>query len=421
MKIIHCNSADCGGGAARAMMRLHSALDGAGIETRVRVRIKASENANIIGPADRMGKALGLVRPAFGRVLENLLGVTEGPYRSFNLLPSGLARELNSSDADLVHLHWLGDECMSIADIGAIRKPVVWTLHDMWAFCGSEHLADDGPDARWRNGYSGAASGSMSTSIDLDRLVWKRKRKYWKAARQVIAPSHWLAACARGSALMADWPIDVIPNVLPTDIFRPLDRSACRQLIGIADAVPLVMFSAHNAIDDRNKGWDLLEPALQSAAAMVPGLECVIVGAERPTAFREPRFPIHWLGRIHDERLLPVIYGAADVVAVPSRCENLPQVATEAQACGRPVVAFATSGLNDVVADGVTGHLATPYSSAELGAAISSLLGDRAKALAFSLAATERANELWSPSAVIPKMLQIYGNVLQRHARGMPG
>lgn len=418
MKIIHCNSTDSGGGAARAMMRLHDALDREGIDTRVRVRIKAGENAKVIGPADRLNKALGLVRPAFGRVLEKLLGVTEGPYRSYNLLPSRLARELNAADADLVHLHWLGDEFMSIADIGAIRKPVLWTLHDMWAFCGAEHLADDGPGARWRNGYAATASGSTSRSIDMDRLVWKRKRKYWQTARQLIAPSHWLASCVRGSALMADWPIEVIPNVLPIDIFRPLDRSACRRILGLADSVPLVMFSAHNAIDDRNKGWDLLEAALHAAVARTPELECVIVGAEKPMAFREPRFPIHWLGRVHDERMLPVIYGAADVVAVPSRCENLPQVATEAQACGRPVVAFATSGLNDVVVDGSTGYLVSPFSAGELGGAISSLLDDRAKAAAFSAAATGRANGLWSASAVVPKILKIYNEVLQCHARG---
>jgi glycosyltransferase involved in cell wall biosynthesis len=108
------------------------------------------------------------------------------------------------------------------------------------------------------------------------------------------------------------------------------------------------------------------------------------------------------------------------VVAVPSRCENLPQVATEAQACGRPVVAFATSGLGDVVADGVTGYLARPYVSADLGAAISSLLNDRLKASAFSLAASERANELWSAAAVIPKILKVYEKALQSHARGRP-
>lgn len=420
MKLIHCNSTDCGGGAARAMMRLHNALDREGVETRVRVRIKSGENAKVIGPAGRLDKALGLVRPAFGRVLEKVVGATESTYRSYNLLPSRLARELNASDADLVHLHWLGDECMSIADIGAIRKPVVWTLHDMWAFCGAEHLADDGPGARWRKGYSAKASGSTLTSIDMDRLVWKLKSKYWQETRQVIAPSLWLASCARSSALMAGWPIEVIPNLLPTDIFRPLDRSACRRMLNLPDAVPLVMFSAHDAIDDRNKGWDLLEAALQAAVAIVPELECVIVGAEKPTSFRAPRFPIHWFGRIHDERLLPVIYGAADVVAVPSRCENLPQVATEAQACGRPVVAFATSGLSDVVVDGVTGYLASPYVSEELGAAISSLLNDRAKASAFSVAASERANELWSAAAVVPKMLKVYEEALRCHARGKP-
>lgn len=414
MKIVHCNSTDSGGGAARAMMRLHGALEREGVDSSVRVRLKAGEHAKVIGSASRLAKALSLARPVVGRIIEGGLGLGDGAYRSYNLLPSRLAREFNASDADLVHLHWLGDECMSIADIGAIRKPVVWTLHDMWAFCGAEHVADDGSGARWRNGYA-AGSGAMSISVDMDRLVWKRKSRYWRSVRHLVSPSRWLASCARGSALMADWPIDVVPNVLPTEIFRPLDRSICRHILSLDGSTPLVLFVAHNGIADRNKGWDLLEAALHATVAKVPALECVIVGAEKPASFC---LPIHWLGRIHDELLLPVIYGAADVVAVPSRCENLPQVATEAQACGRPVVAFATSGLSDVVVDGVTGYLVPPYRSEDLGAAIASLLTDGPKASAFSLAASRRANELWSASAVIPKMLGVYETVLQRQTRG---
>ena len=39
---------------------------------------------------------------------------------------------------------------LSIADIAKIKKPIVWTLHDMWAFCGAEHYTTD---KRWINGY----------------------------------------------------------------------------------------------------------------------------------------------------------------------------------------------------------------------------------------------------------------------------
>ena len=40
---------------------------------------------------------------------------------------------------------------LSIKDIAKIKKPIVWTLHDMWAFSGAEHLSYK---ERWRDGYS---------------------------------------------------------------------------------------------------------------------------------------------------------------------------------------------------------------------------------------------------------------------------
>src|SRR5205085_3842933 len=105
----------------------------------------------------------------------------------------------NRNDSDIVNLHWVGGETMSIGDIGRIRKPIVWTLHDMWAFCGAEHYTDDGPAARWRHGYSAHNRSHHCAGIDIDRHTWNRKLQAWKNPMHVVAPSRWLADCARKS------------------------------------------------------------------------------------------------------------------------------------------------------------------------------------------------------------------------------
>lgn len=88
-------------------------------------------------------------------------------------MPSGWAEKINKMDIDIVHLHWVGAETLSIEDIGRINKPVIWTLHDMWPFCGIEHYAPDLLESRWRNNYE---NHSFSSFIDLDFIVWKRKK-----------------------------------------------------------------------------------------------------------------------------------------------------------------------------------------------------------------------------------------------------
>ena len=60
---------------------------------------------------------------------------------SISIFQSPWIDYINKSDVDIVHLHWVQNEMLSVADIGKIKKPIVWTLHDMWAFCGAEHLS----------------------------------------------------------------------------------------------------------------------------------------------------------------------------------------------------------------------------------------------------------------------------------------
>ena len=120
-------------------------------------------------------------------------------------LPSGLDRELNAKGADLLHLHWLQDEFLSVEAIGRLRGPVVWTLHDTWPFCGSEHYPLDAQDQRFALGYSRGSRSRLDRGLDLDRWTWLRKGKAWRSLLprlQLIAPSRWMAEQASRSALL---------------------------------------------------------------------------------------------------------------------------------------------------------------------------------------------------------------------------
>ena len=93
---------------------------------------------------------------------------------SLSIFPSKWISRINNSDADIVHLHWVQGEMISIYDISKIKKPVVWTLHDMWAFCGAEHYTNN---FRWRNGYKSQNKNFCYNRFDLNRWVWIRKKK----------------------------------------------------------------------------------------------------------------------------------------------------------------------------------------------------------------------------------------------------
>jgi glycosyltransferase involved in cell wall biosynthesis len=402
------SNADNVGGASRAAYRLYRTLLSADIKTKMIVCEKTTDDWAVTGPSTGYEKVKRLIRPKIARRFMRLQKTSNVNPHSANILPSNMAAIINKSDADIVNLHWVGGETMSIEDIGRIRKPIVWTFHDMWAFCGSEHFADDGPDARWRTGYYRDNRPADSSGLDIDRYTWNRKRHAWKNPVHIVTPSRWLADCVKRSSLMKDWPVSVIPNVLDTNIFKPLDRLYSRHVLNLPSDKKIILFGAMGGGRDFRKGYDLLLDALTLFSAGQKDILCVVFGQSEPEHSSGIPFPIKWMGHIGDDATLALLYSAADVMIIPSRQENLPQSGTEAHACGCPVVAFNCTGLPDVVDHRVTGYLAEPYKVDDLAHGIAWVLGDKLRHTNLGLAARRKAENLWSARTVIPAYLNVY-------------
>jgi glycosyltransferase involved in cell wall biosynthesis len=399
---------DGGGGANRATYRLYRGLQAADIKAAMTVRASVSGDWTVSAPSNTSAKAVSMVRARFGGYLMTLQKTSNANMHSANVLPSNVAALINASAADVVNLHWLGGESMSIQDIGRIRKPAVWTLHDMWAFCGAEHYSDCGADARWRTGYYRGNRPANSAGLDIDRHTWNRKRRAWTNPMHIVTPSRWLADCVRHSALMQDWPVTVIPNVLDMEMFKPLDRQFCRHALNLPGDKKIVLFGAFGGSGSVIKGYDLLLDAMKSLAGSRLDILCVVFGQKEPRTPADIPFPIRWMGHIGDDPTLALLYGAADVMVIPSRMDNLPQSGTEAHACGCPVVAFNCSGLREIVDHRVTGYLAEAYQTGDLARGIAWVIGDQIINARLGSAARKKAQALWSASSVVPAYMAVY-------------
>lgn len=403
-------SGDAFGGAARAAYRLHRALsETESIESTMIVRRKMDDDWKVDVPGgSKFSVSVANFLSSIEGSLARSLGGSSLVPRSVSWTSAINASEINRSDADLINLHWVCAGFLSIEEIAKITKPVVWTLHDMWPFCGAEHIADDGPHTRWREGYKKENRSSLEHGFDVDRWVWQRKMKAWERPMNIVAPSEWLADCARSSILMRDWNVGAIPNALDLKMFKPINKGLAREVLGFPLGIKLILFGAIRGTQLPHKGWDLLQPALKEVARTLSNVEAVIFGQGEP---RDPPvlgLPVRWLGHLHDDATLALLYSAADVVVIPSRCENLPQIGTEAQACGCPVVGFRTTGLGDVVEHGVTGFLAEPYDSVDLANGILWVLESDERSSGLSARARERAISKWAPEVVVPQYLKVF-------------
>jgi glycosyltransferase involved in cell wall biosynthesis len=371
MNIIHLSHSDISGGAARAAYRIHRALRKLGLNSTMWVDAPISGDWSVKGSDGYWSKMSTRARAKMAGALKRTL-ITQNPIiHSPAILSSNWVNELNRSNADLVHLHWVQGEMLSISDISKIEKPVVWTLHDMWGFCGAEHVSWDD---RWRHGYRHDNRPLHEAGFDLNRWTWERKRRLWKQRMNIVAPSNWMAQCAKDSVLMQDWPVSVIHNCLNIDIWKPLDSAIARELANLPRTAPLIAFGSHGSNTAHHKGFDLLLKALKHLKAIRRDFELVVFGELEPKQKPDLGVPLHYMGHLHDDISMCALYSAADVLVVPSRQDNLPNIAVEALACGTPVAAFDIGGLSDIVSHGKTGYLASAYDSEDLALGINSLL-----------------------------------------------
>jgi glycosyltransferase involved in cell wall biosynthesis len=413
LKVLQLNHSDINGGAARAAYRIHHALRSSGIDSQMLVNVASSGDWTVQGPATKWAKAIGRIRPQLVTPLRQQLYTGNPTIHSPSVLPSRWTERLNASEADLVHLHWVQGEMLSIADIARIRKPIVWTLHDMWAFCGAEHYTTD---HRWRDGYRRDNRPSYESGFDLNRHTWQRKRKHWRQPLQIVCPSQWLADCVRVSALMHDWPVTEVPYPIDTERWQPIDQPLARHMLGLPQECPLLLFGALGGGKDPRKGIDLLHASLAHlhSEPSLKNLQLVVFGQLAPQSPPQLGFPVHYTGHLYDDLSLRALYSAADAFVLPSRQDNLPNTGLEAHACGTPVVAFNTGGLPDIVADRVTGALAEPFEPASLAAGIRWVLEGPQRRRALGGAARERAERLWAPARVAGLYSEVYGRAIER-------
>ena len=409
-RVLHLSTYDANGGAARAAVAVHRALQGAGVPSRMRVGHSALSDPTIIGNR----KYPFMLAKEADRRLWSLQKSETNTWRSPARFGSISAREINSSSADIVHLHWVTDGFMSVETIGAITKPIVWSLCDAWAFSGAEHYATDVTAIRAIEGYSKANRPPTDSGLDIDRWTWNRKLKAWKTPMQLVPASTWLTTSVENSSLMGDWPITRIPHIVDSNVFTPIDQMRARQLTGVSSDKPVVLFLASGSIYDHRKGWDLLIQAINSPEVTEP-LTIVVVG---PTPSVEEQRKIsstsihsfQFFGEAHGDEQLVALYNSADLTAVPSREDNLPITAIESQSCGTPVLSFSIGGLPDIVKHKVSGYLAPAGNVAELSQGIN-----------WILTASSRDNtrlhalNTFSSVVAIPRLLDVYQAALGSH------
>jgi len=355
-KILMLNMEDGKGGAGIGAYRLHRGLLERGVHSRLIVKRKHGYDATVMGPNSIIGKFIYLCKRECATQLLRLQKANNSAAHSINVFPSNLYHYINTSYADIVHLHWIGHEMISISEIGKIKKPIVWRLADMWAFCGAEHITGHIHNSRFQEGYTRHNREKGSGRLDLDRWTWNRKMKHWSDQYfHVVASSTWLEQCARASLLFKNCPVYKIPNGIDVNKYKPQPREMARRHFDLSKEKFVILFLASSKT---HKGLDSLMKALKKLPMALKSKIALAVFGGKSFEFTGRDIECSYFGYVNDDYTLSLMYSAADITIMPSLQESFGLVAAESLACGTPAVAYENTGVADLIRHKKNGYLA---------------------------------------------------------------
>lgn len=432
MKILLINTDDAMGGAAIACLRLLNTLNQTeGIEATMLVQEKKRNNPNVKAIAETwLQKKLAFARFVQERLFFKFQEKNKEIRFAFSPANSGIDISENPlvQEADIIHLHWINFGFLSLKSLEKLfqlKKPIVWTLHDMWAFTGGCHHSGDCEN--FQNSCGNCVQYIKNSSpTDLSNKVWEQKSAIFNHSLRlrsgngtaIVGCSQWLTNRAKKSSLLKNFSVKAIPNPLDINLFSPQNKVDARKKLGLPTDKKLILFVAAK-VSVIWKGFSYFQASLEILKAQNShnkDIELVVLGESDTETIEKLPFKAHALGRISDVNKIVSIYSAADVFVTSSIQENLPNTIMEAMACGTPAVGFEVGGIPEMIEYPNTGFLAKYKSAESLAEGIKWILFE-ANHEELSKNARQKVLGNYSEKVVIEQYLEVYRNLAEQVAK----
>jgi glycosyltransferase involved in cell wall biosynthesis len=414
VKILHLNISDysVSGGTGIATHRLHTALQGAGHDSKILCMVKQFQEP----------ESIYLDRSLPTKAIERLLHTAETPLAlkdsSRILTAIHLKNHPLYQAADVITLHCIHENFLSYLGLPWLtQKPTVYYIHDMWAFTGQCHYSYECD--RWQTGC-GHCPHLGTLKRDHTHLEWRLKKwAYDRSQLHLITSSAWTEARVRQSMLKS-FPLFQIPHGIDTDLYRPYSTTHCRDVWGLPLDKKILMFGAQG-LQDFRKGGDLLVEALRDLPAALKAETVLITMGRQDWPPGTVDIPTFNFGFVEDDRLKAMLYSAADVFLFPTRHETFGLVSIESMACGTPVVAFDVGGVSGAVRPEVTGLLAAPENVSEFRSGIVRLLTDEGLRTQMSRQCREVVLQEYANDRLVSRHLEVYQEAIEARQKVWKG
>jgi glycosyltransferase involved in cell wall biosynthesis len=370
VKILFVSYSDGGGGAAKAIFNLYKSFR------------NISKNKLLVIDKRERSKKISLYQSGFiGKVFRRLryliaqfIFLNQKFYvMSLNLIDSGLSKYINNSPYEIVNLHWVNCETISLSEIKKINKPIVWTLHDMWPISGIYHYD---LDKKYFNNETTSKLKKKYFNF-LDKITKKRKHTLFNQKKiHLISPSKWLLDEAKKTKLPFGEMV-VIPNPINILLYKKSkDLSSLKKKYKIPNNKKILLYSSLK-LDDKRKGFNIIKNIIKNKK--FDDHIFIFFGINNSLNKINFKKNIIFINETYNEKKIKEIYSIADVLLFPSLIDNFPNTLLEAMSCNLPCVAFNCYGMKEIITHKKNGYLAKPYSTEDFRKGIEYVLLNKKK------------------------------------------
>ncbi|MDM8553373.1 glycosyltransferase [Desulfococcaceae bacterium HSG7] len=425
MRIIHISSADNKGGGARSAYRLHASLRKQGVDSRMFVKSKYTQDDSVVAfepKSSAIQRIIFRLRRRWETGNVGYFSANDTIYNGFAppSTPFGTAPLKQLPEADIVSLNWVAGfwDYRNISHLPKRCKAVVWRLSDMNPFTGGCFY--DNHCGRFIENCGKCPCLQSHKSNDLSWRSVMMKKSIIEALPpnffHIVAQSRWIEKQIKVSNVFKNQPVIRIPNGIDTQQLQPQDSREARIELGVHPDHAVVLFVAQFLSNPRKGGAYFVETLKHVAAKSTIPITVLALGQDTLPPLSNVR--IIQIKDVKDNAGLARCYSAADVYVITSLQDNLPNTVLESMACGTPVVGFEVGGVPDMVINGETGFLVPLKDTVALAQNILNIIQDNDLKTRFARKCRERIMKKFSLETQTQSYINLYERLL--HERKIP-
>lgn len=293
---------------------------------------------------------------------------------------------------DIIHLHWINKGFINIKTLSEIKKPIIWTCHDLWPVSGGCHLSLG--CTNFKTNCGNCHFLKHPSNDDLSAKIWQFKNQIYENLNLTfISPSEWMNKNIDESSLGKAHPHYTINNGIDTSIFKYSNtRTKNKFVIG---------FVAAN-LNDKNKALYRLIEAIN----LLPNKESyrlLLVGNQKEDFNFQIPIEYQIVSNINKKELIAEFYSEMDVLINTSSIETFPTILMEAYSCGTPCLGFKIGGIPEII-NKMNGKCIEPFDLLELSKAILEIFHNKSDKEQIS----KKAQMLFSISQTSKEYISVY-------------